>query len=103
MCNFIMDRCSSRLVNDTFPLTFAAHSTYAVAMREGIPGTVRCREPRECRGKADVDITWCVNVYHPSERIELCWNRSSGETNATDYALRLDLSDAFGDQVCTCM
>ena len=48
----------------------------------------RCRAT-ECTG--DTDTIWCINLYHPSRKIEMCLNFSSGEINMTDYARRLGM------------
>lgn len=53
-----------------------------------------------CSGD-DVTVTWCVYLYHPTQLIEMCLNKSSREINATEYAWRLGLDEFIENQVTT--
>lgn len=58
---------------------------------------IRCRAARECSG--DTEIVWCINMYHPSKEIEMCWNFSSGEISITDYAKQLGIDEVLFREV----
>lgn len=94
-----MEKSSIASIFSNIFFSHAEESTYGVPLVEGAPYTIRCREPKACRGADGVVVIWCIYLYHPSQNIELCFNRSSGETNATNYAMRLGLSKLFNVQV----
>ncbi len=51
----------------------------------------KCRSSSECPNSI---ITWCINLYHPTERVQMCMNKE-GIINATDYARHLQLECYF--------
>ena len=56
----------------------------------------RCRSARSCPGSSTV--TWCIHLYHPTEKVEICLDKN-GVINVTDYAHLLLLECFYSVEV----
>ena len=76
-----------------------AATTYHLILAEEYYPPVECKDRCDNSCSRTDGVTWCINMYHPSELIEMCLNLTSGEINGTDYAWRLGLNEFIEQQV----
>ena len=56
-------------------------------------------------GCSGASTSWCIHLYHPEKKIELCYDSAGHVTERTDAAAALQLEEKFeiSPEVCMSM
>lgn len=94
LCLIFVARC----VNIYILLMYFTTLNFAAIRRtsrhsDGFDENVRCWAVRYCPGSSLT--SWCIHLYHPEKKIELCYNSSGDVTRITEAAAALMLWEKF--------